>query len=57
MSIDHLIDRSAPQAWQRFFAQRDGTPFHPLTEDELQRKVAGSGEGERSVHNRSNADA
>jgi hypothetical protein len=25
--IDHLIDRSDPGSWARFFAQRDGTRF------------------------------
>lgn len=53
MSIDHLIDRSDPQSWQRFLAQVSGDPFQPLTEHEMQRKVAreGEGNGPNNLHN------
>ncbi len=38
-----VIDDSEPGAWQRFFAQCDGTPHTPLTEVELDARLAGQG--------------
>lgn len=38
MIDDPNKDGSEPGAWERFLAQRDGTPHTPLTDAELQRR-------------------
>jgi hypothetical protein len=38
-----MIDSiSAPATWARFLAERDGTPFTPLTELELEQRLKGN---------------
>lgn len=45
-----VIDDSEPGSWDRFFAQRDGTPHTPLTDAELSERLAGAGQGVGATH-------